>query len=134
GSASTDPNGVALSYHWRQTGGPAGSFSDPGAAKPAFTATALGTYTFELIVDNGNFNSFPDPIQVRVKNDPPTACAGADQSFSEQQAVGSVSLDGSQSSDPEGAILSYHWKQLSGWNVQLSDSNSAISTFLHPWS
>ena len=72
-------------------------------------------------------------MQVRVKNDPPTADAGADQLFSDQQAIASVTLDGSRSFDPEGAVLSYHWKQITGWNVQLSDPDSANPTFLHPW-
>jgi len=86
-----------------------------------------------LIVNNGSFNSFPDAVQVRVKNDPPTADAGPDQLFGDQQPVASVTLDGSRSFDPEGAVLSYHWQQLRGWNVQLSDPDSAKPIFLHPW-
>src|SRR5438445_187558 len=84
-------------------------------------------------LNNGSFKSFPDTVQVRVKNDPPTADAGVDQLFSDQQAIASVTLDGSRSFDPEGAGLSYHWKQISGWQVQLSDPDSANPTFLHPW-
>lgn len=133
GSGSSDPNAAALAYRWRQISGPAGSFIDASAVKPAFQANELGTYTFELIVNNGQFNSFPDTVQVTVKNGPPIAYAGADQMLSDQQPVASITLDGSRSFDPEGAALGYHWKQVSGWNVQLSDPNSANPTILHPW-
>src|SRR5262249_6483784 len=92
GSASSDPNGASLTYHWKQIGGPVGNFINATAAKPAFNATELGTYTFELIVNNGRFNSFPDTVSVIVKNDPPTANAGSDQIFSDQQEVSLVTL------------------------------------------
>src|SRR5204863_5402277 len=45
----------------------------------------------------------------------------------------SVTLDGSRSFDPEHAPLTYHWKQLSGWKVQLNDPNVAKPLLLHPW-
>lgn len=133
GSASSDPNGAVLSYHWSQTGGPAGSFSDASAAKPAFNAFGLGTYTLELVVNNGSFNSFADSVQVTVKNDAPTADAGDDQMYSDLEPVASVTLNGSRSSDSENVALSYHWKQISGWKVPLSDPNAVNPTFMHPW-
>jgi hypothetical protein len=133
GSASSDPNGAALSYHWSQIGGPAGGFNDSGSMKATFTAAELGTYTFALVVNNGSFNSFADTVQVIVKNDAPTADAGPDQLYSELEPVASVSLDGSRSFDPENIGLSYRWTQISGWRVQLSDPTSVKPTFMHPW-
>jgi hypothetical protein len=133
GSASSDPNGAVLSYHWRQVSGPAVSFSNVTAAKPAFNAVALGTYTFELVVNNGSFSSFPDAVQVMVTNQPPTANAGEDQMYSDLEPIASITLDGSRSFDPEQAPLSYHWKQISGWIIQLSDPTSVKPSFLHPW-
>jgi hypothetical protein len=131
GTGSTDPNGAPLSYHWSQVSGPAASLNNAGLAKPSFYALALGTYTFQLIVDNGSFNSFPDTVQVTVTNAPPIADAGACQLVPEGTA--SITLDGSRSFDPENAGLSYHWKQLSGWIVQLQNFDSVRSVFEHPW-
>ncbi len=131
GSASSDPNGAALSYHWRQISGPAVSLSTPGTARPSFNAFQLATYGFELIVNNGSFNSFADTVQVTVTNAPPTADAGDAQMYAEGTA--SIPLDGSRSFDPEHVALSYHWTQLSGWKVQLSDPTAAKPAFLHPW-
>jgi hypothetical protein len=42
-------------------------------------------------------------------------------------------LDGSRSSDPEMAALSYHWRQVSGWRVQLRETNTVRAVFTHPW-
>ena len=39
--------------------------------------------SFELVVNNGSFNSFADTVQVTVKNDAPTADAGEDQIYSD---------------------------------------------------
>jgi hypothetical protein len=122
-----------LSYRWSQISGPAGSFIDPGATKPTFNASALGTYTFELVVNNGSFNSFADTVQVTLKNDPPIANAGDDQIYTDLEPIASITLDGSRSFDPQNAVLSYHWTEISGWQVQLSDPNAVKPTFLHPW-
>jgi hypothetical protein len=53
GSASSDPEGGALTYSWVQTGGTAVTLSDPNVASPTFTAPtppADETLTFELTV------------------------------------------------------------------------------------
>jgi hypothetical protein len=133
GSASSDPNGAALTYHWTQVSGPAGTFIDATAAKPTFNVFELGTYAFQLVVNDGSFNSFADIVQVTVKNDPPTANAGDDQLYDEFEKIVSITLDGSRSFDPENVALTYRWKQLSGWKVQLSDPNVVKPAFMHPW-
>ncbi|HXJ61009.1 MAG TPA: PKD domain-containing protein [Verrucomicrobiae bacterium] len=133
GSGSSDPNGAALSYHWQQLSGPSGSFTEATAAKPMFNVLELGTYVFALVVDNGRFSSFSDVVQVIAKNDAPTANAGADQAITDLSENTIITLDGSRSSDPENAVLRYHWQQIDGWKIQLSDPNAAQPTLLHPW-
>ena len=133
GSASSDPNAVVLSWHWSQINGPAVSLSNSNAIKPTFNASALGTYIFQLVVNNGSFDSFSDTVQVSVKNDPPIADAGDNQLYNDQTPIASITLDGSRSSDPENAALSYHWKQIGGWSVQLSDPTAVKPTFTNPW-
>ena len=133
GRGSSDPNGTALSYHWSQLSGPTGSFVVANSAQPTFNATALGSYTFQLIVGNGSFNSFADVVNLTVKNEVPTADAGDDQHYSDLQPVASVALDGSGSTDPENVTLSYRWNQISGWKVSLSDPSAASPVFLNPW-
>ncbi|MGE0623944.1 MAG: PKD domain-containing protein [Pseudomonadales bacterium] len=67
--------------------------------------------------------------RVITANVPPEADAGADQ----QVAAGdSVSLDGTDSNDPDGQISSYSWTQLTGTAVTLLDADQATARFDAP--
>jgi len=133
GSGSSDPHGAALSYYWSQISGPPGTFSNAWAAQPTFYASALGTYQFQLVVSNSSVGSLPDTVQVTVTNQVPTADAGDRQVYFDLGAVTSITLDGSGSCDPEQVPLSYHWRQVGGWQVTLSDTNAANPTFVPTW-
>jgi hypothetical protein len=130
GSASFDPNGNALTYHWRQVGGAAVNLSNVNAMTPTFDVFEVGVYVFELIVNNGQFDSFADTVQVTLQNDAPTANAGKDQTYSTLPDM--ITLDGSASSDPEQGAITYHWKQIQGWNVKLRDPNTVSPSFVQP--
>jgi hypothetical protein len=132
GSASSDPNGATISYHWTQLAGPVVSLSAAATASPSFTTSQLGTYVFQLVVSNGAYNSMADSVQVILTNAPPTASAGPAQVHAPGTAP-SVTLDGSGSSDLEHAALAYQWSQLSGWNVRLSDPSAVHPSFPLSW-
>src|SRR5215472_16421089 len=51
GSGSRDPQGLALTYAWSQTGGTTVALSDATSARPTFTAPGVsGKLTFSLVV------------------------------------------------------------------------------------
>ena len=52
GSGSHDPLGEALTFSWKQIGGPSVSLSGANTATPTFTAAASQTYAFQLTVTN----------------------------------------------------------------------------------
>jgi hypothetical protein len=66
----------------------------------------------------------PDPT-----NDPPAANAGPDQTVDEGVTV---TLDASNSSDPDDGIASYLWEQTAGIGVTLSDPTAVRSSFTSP--
>ena len=132
GSNSSDPEGAALSYSWSIVHAPSSSvaaLSSSSVVSPDFTPDVDGLYTFQLTVSDGDLTSAPSTVELSSNDQPPTANAGADQSV----ATGSqVSLDGSQSSDPEGSGLSYQWDFLSkpsGSVAKLSSTNTVLSSF-----
>ena len=62
-------------------------------------------------------------------NEPPTADAGTGQTVDEGVLV---TLDGSNSSDPDDGIASYQWTQSDGPSVNLSDPASSTPSFTSP--
>ncbi|MBW2296751.1 MAG: hypothetical protein JRF32_03975 [Deltaproteobacteria bacterium] len=94
-------------------------------SKPyCFVASAFDTEGFER----------EDSIEVCLEplfitNQPPSADAGPDQIVDEGQIV---MLNGSNSTDPDDEIVSYHWVQIGGPGVNLSDFAAKQLTFAAP--
>ena len=134
GSGSTDPNGNPLTYLWSFVSRPAGSAAALAGAttvNPTFVADAAGSYTVQLIVNDGQANSPPDTVIIAAtaSNLRPTANAGPDQTVT---VATTVTLDGSASSDPEGRPLTYRWffvSQPAGSPAELQNPTTAKPFF-----
>ncbi len=138
GYGSWDPEGATIAYLWSLISAPKGSktsdasFDDRTSPTPHFTWDVSGTYSFQLLVNDGETDSAPDvvtyTIQDRSFNNPPVANAGADQSISnstdcttssytwtcEDCEPDSVELDGTASVDPDGDDVHHVWSEDSG--------------------
>ena len=97
---------------------------------PTFVADKFGTYTVQLIVNDGTVNSAPDTVVISTQNSPPVANAGPDQSAFVTQTV---QLDGSKSSDVDGNSLTFFWSlasKPSGSSATISDPAAVKPTFI----
>lgn len=111
GSASYDPEGKLLSYKWTLASAPIGSQTTligTALPNPSLIPDLPGDYVVSLVVNDGNADSPADQVVVKAFSGiaPPNANAGADKHVLLGQEV---TLDGSQSSDPNNIGLSYLW-------------------------
>ena len=147
----TSPEGVTVTYQWEKTSGPMISLSGSDEMAPETTrelnptfkapdiSTDHETVVLQFIVKDagGTFGTDTDDVEVTVvsrdyvlNNKSPVADAGPDQAA----APGAqVSLDASDSSDPENKPLLYRWTLISGpGSIVLSDASIAKPTFVVP--
>ena len=132
GSGSTDVDGNTLTFSWAFTSVPVGSsaaLSDTTAVKPTFTVDKAGIYVVSLVVNDGTLNSEADTVTISTSNSAPVANAGADQT---PLVNGTVTLDGSGSTDVDGNTLIFSWAFTSvpvGSSAALSDTTAVKPTF-----
>ena len=135
--SGSDPEGQPLTFSWNQGGSEQKvELQNPTTATTTFTAPVpaaaadTASLTFTLIVSDGGRSSAPVNVVVTVNavNDAPVAVVGDAQTV---DAGATVTLDGSGSSDQEGAIT-YLWEQVSGSTVLLTSINTATTTFTAP--
>ena len=135
GTNSTDPDGGAVSYSWEQTDGPTVALLDTADGRVTFTAPDVGpdgaSLSFRLTVSDSTGLQSEDDCIINVSwvNIPPTANASSDQTVDEGVIV---TLNGSQSSDPDDGIVSFLWEQTGGPTVSLSDPSAAQPDFVAP--
>jgi len=135
GSNSTDSDGSIISYTWSQINGPAVTMNYANTAIANYTVPTLTVQTalsFRLAVTDNDGASSSDEVTHTVipVNSPPVADAGADQFAPENPTL--VTLNGSNSTDSDGTIVSYTWSQTGGTTVDLGDADTAIQSFTAP--
>ena len=130
GSGSSDSDGTIASYVWKE----GASQIATGVGPQVSLAVGVHTITLEVTDDDGATHS--DTVQVTVNekpNDPPVANAGSDQLVHDADADGSetVTLDGSGSSDSDGTIASYVWKEGASQIATGVSPQVSLSTGVH---
>jgi serine protease len=127
--ASKDFDGTITFYTWTQLAGTPVLIHDASSPVATFTAPQeSGTLTFQLSVVDNEGKVGTDTVDVIV-NRPPVADAGEDYALA-NLLLGT--LDGTGSSDPDGVITGYQWRQINGEPVEIIDAETAIATFIAP--
>ena len=132
GTASSDADNDPLTFRWTVTHKPLGSAAsllNPTAVNPSFTVDKAGTYSVQLIVNDGQVDSEATIVLVTTLNARPVAHAGADQGG---HANDLITLDGSASSDVDGDAITYTWSLLTkptGSAAALNDPTAVKPTF-----
>lgn len=125
--SAVDVDGTIQQFKWKKISGPSILFSNDSIASPLISDLSSGTYLLELTVTDNRNAIARDSIQL-IANYIPIAHAGTDISIVGQSA--NIQLDGSSSTDAEGALLNYEWRIISGSGGSLTDDNTATPTFL----
>jgi len=119
GSASSDPDGTIKSYSWVTVSGPGAiTINNSNTVTPSAVGLQIGQYVFELTVTDNSGATAKDQVIVNVlppavlPNQAPVANAGSNLTITAPE--NSISLNGTNSFDPDGTITGYSWTQVSG--------------------
>jgi hypothetical protein len=135
GTASSDPDGSIITFLWTKISGPSSlAIANPDSAITKIKNLIQGVYSFELKVTDNEGLAAKDTMNVTVyaagiMNQPPVAVAGIDQTTI--LPANSVTIDGGDSYDPDGFIVSYAWSQITGPNLTIMSSSSYVSSVVH---
>lgn len=115
-ATAKDPAGRPLTFEWRvvSTVHPV-ELSSHRSAETSFFARVEGAYELEVTVSNGE-RTASDTVVVTVRNLPPTADAGPSPRTGTEGVE--LALDGNGSTDPNGDLLSFQWRRVSGPPVE----------------
>ena len=129
-SRSVDGDSNPITYSWSIVSAPARSAASLSSAtdvKPTITLDMPGTYVAQLIVTDQYLSSTASTVTISTSHVPPVANTGLNQVVT---TGCTATLDGTLSSDTNGAPLTYSWALLS-----LPDGSSATitgPTTVHP--
>ncbi|WP_167619089.1 T9SS type A sorting domain-containing protein [Maribellus sediminis] len=132
GTASFDLNNDSLAYNWSDLDSL--GLNETDVASPTFISPKVASdvdYRLVLVVSDGNLDSEPDTVIVKVLNVVSGPVTNAGSESIEVNEMTTVNLDGSKSFDPDGEAIIWLW-ELSEPEIQLSNSNAANAFFTAP--
>jgi poly(3-hydroxybutyrate) depolymerase len=130
GGASYDGDGTIAEYQWTKVSGPDNyTITSPANSATTVTGMVTGTYQFVLRTLDYYGKAGYDTMTVDIKpgigaNIPPVANAGNDFSTTNNYAY----LSGGGSYDPDGTIIAYNWKQITGPALTLVNAQTSFPT------
>ncbi|MFV2056306.1 MAG: PKD domain-containing protein, partial [Thiohalomonadales bacterium] len=131
---ASDADGSVSTTIWTQSSGPAVTLVNANTRNislvaPPVLVQSIVVLAFTVTDNSGGTSTDVVNITVNPVNNPPVANAGADIIAQEQTPI---TLSGSGSSDADGTISSYLWKQIQGPVITLNTANQVQATFTAP--
>ncbi|PZR16619.1 MAG: histidine kinase [Archangium gephyra] len=128
-----DPDADALTWQWRQTGGPTVTFTGATTDTITFTTPDVSSDTvlsFSVTAKDADDEPATATVKVTVKNvnRAPTAVATSVGSNAGERIV----LSGAGSTDADGEALTATWTQLDGPPVELTGASELVASFIAP--
>ncbi len=136
GAASTDADGTLVRFIWRKISGPSfGTIANAVSTNGLSAVTGLsmpGVYAYELKAVDDRADYTLDTIQITVTNGivsniPPVAAAGQDRVI----AATNATLNGTNSYDPDGSVVSYKWRMVDGPGQYTIDNDSTPTPYVY---
>ncbi|MFT7534831.1 MAG: hypothetical protein ACI85K_000781, partial [Hyphomicrobiaceae bacterium] len=128
---ATDPEGLGITYQWRQVGGPAVDLKDGTSNAPTFESPDApdgAVLQFIVSADDGNSKSFDTVNIVIAPNAGPQV-----QIFGDNEVdAGGFATVGAGARDIEGDDLTFKWTQVSGPSVTLPADDQPQLRFQAP--
>ncbi|WP_434133690.1 glycosyl hydrolase family 18 protein [Enterobacter cloacae] len=131
GSASTDPDGDALTYKWTQISGPSVTLTNSTKAKATFSVGAVTsnqTLAFRLTVTDAKGLSSTADVQVLNKAPKANQAPVVNQMQNVTLEAGQTYALNVQAADPDGDALTYAWSVPSDMHATGTDTSSVQIT------
>lgn len=131
GSASTDPDGDALTYKWTQISGPSVTLTNSTKAKATFSVGAVTsnqTLAFRLTVTDPKGLSSTADVQVLNKAPKANQAPVVNQMQNVTLEAGQTYALNVQAADPDGDALTYAWSVPSDMHATGTDTSSVQIT------
>ena len=132
---ATDVDGQIVSTEWEQISGPSVDILNGTSLQASFRAPVVGGNDEQLrfrltVTDDDGAETISDEVIISIDGDSsPIAVAGDDRFVAQGSEV---ELDAIDSSDPDGRIIAYSWRQVRGEAVDLVNANNANVIFDAP--
>jgi hypothetical protein len=128
--SGSDPRGFPLIFRWTKYIGPGNPvFTHQTTPQTTVENLQEGVYQFILAGFNNRKQQARDTVRITVnpqKNQPPRADAGAGKTIT--LPLNTTTLNGRNSSDPDGDTLTFRWRKLSGpGNITIVPLDNAIT-------